>query len=122
MNLNTQALLTLNAAGAGTYTSLDLRNDEWSKGSFVVNLGTVTSASVVVTINGKDIASGQYYPLLTSAAITTAGATTLQIGAGLINSQNSSNAVLPKTYQISVAITGASAAVTGTVGGSLVFG
>lgn len=120
MNINTGALLTLTAAGAGTFVSADLANPEFHAASFVVRLSTVTSASVVVTINGKDAVSGQYYAILTSAAITTAGVTNLQIGPGLLSTSNSSNSVLPATYQISVAITGASAAVTGTVGASLV--
>ena len=120
MNINTGPLLTLTAAGAGTYDSVDLPNLEWRGGSFGVNLGTVTSASVVVTIQGKDIASGQYYTLLTGAALTAAGFSLMQVAPGLVSTSNAADAVLPATYRISVTITGAGAAVTGTIGGSLI--
>lgn len=120
MNINTGPLLTLTAASAGTFNSADLTNLEWRGASFGVNLGTVTSASVVVTIQGKDAASGQYYTLLAGAAITSAGFSLMQVAPGLASTSNSADALLPATYRISVTITGAGAAVTGTIGGSLI--
>ena len=119
MNIDTQALVTLSAAGAGTYTSPDLQNAEWRGISVGINLTAMTSATVTVTVNGKDAASGTYYPLLSSTALASAGFTALQVYPGLTNTANSrADAVLPKTYQISVVVTGTSA--TGTVGGSLI--
>ena len=86
----------------------------------IANFGTVTSASIVITIYGKDAVSSQYYALLASAAITTSGTTNLQIYPGLLSTATSADALLPLTYRITAVVTGASAAVTGTIGGSLI--
>jgi hypothetical protein len=120
MNLNTAALVTLKAQGAGTITSGDIPNPSFAGGVFGVNLATVTSASVVVTIEGKDAASGTYYAILASAALASAGFTALTIYPGVVVSATQANAVLPATYRVSVTITGGSAAVTGTIGASLI--
>lgn len=122
MNLDTTNLVTLAAMAAGTVNSLDLPNTDFVGAVFGVNLTTVTTASVVVTIYGKDIASGAYYPILASQAITAAGVTVLSIYPGLIGTATQISAVLPRTYRVTVVVTnnGGTAAVTGTVGASLI--
>jgi hypothetical protein len=79
-----------------------------------------SGASLTVTLQGKDVVSGQYYTVLTSAAITTTGLTVLRIYPGISASANAAaNDVLPPVWRVSYAITGTSPAVTATVGASM---
>lgn len=119
MNIDTGTLLSFSAAGAGTYSTVDLPNGEWSKISVGINFTTVTSATVVVTVYGKDIVSGTYYALLAGPGLTTTGFTNLQIAPGLTPTSTSADGLLPKTYRITAVVTGGSAVVTGTIGASL---
>lgn len=116
------SLVTLSSTVAGTYNSPDLTNTNGRGVSVLVNLTTMTAASVVVTLQGKDIASGTYYTLLASAAKTATGATLLTVYPGAPATANvSANAPLPKTWRVSVAVSNNSgtAAVTGTIGASV---
>ena len=120
MNLDTGVLLTMTAAGASTLKSVTLPNREF-KGCIVgINLVTVTTATVVVHVQGQDVASGTWYDLAVSQPLTTAGFTALTIYPGLLSNSTSFPLMLPSTWQIEVVITGGSAAVTGTVGASLI--
>jgi hypothetical protein len=113
-------LLVLSAHAAGTVTTPDLINCTTRGGIFVVDLTTVTTATVTVTIQGKDVASGKYYTLLAGAGLTGAGTTVMVVYPGAAVTTNlSANGPVPKTFRISVVIVGASAAVTGTIGASI---
>lgn len=59
------------------------------------------SPSVVVTIEGKDDASGKWLPLLVSAAITGTGTVVMRIYPGLTPISNlTANDVLPRTFRV----------------------
>ena len=117
-NVDTAAVVTMNASTAGTLNSGDLANYNHRGMQLVMNLGSNT-ASVTVAIQGKDAASSQYYTILQSAAIMSPGLTRLIVYPGLTATTNViANDVLPRTFKIVVTITGGGA-VTGTVGLSM---
>lgn len=119
-NVNTNALITLTAQGAGTIASPDMPN-LLEKGLAVgVNLTTMTTATVVIHIQGKDSASGVYYDVLVGPSLTTAGFTPMVIYPGVIGGSNSISWPLPKTWRVEAVVTGGSAAATGTIGASLI--
>lgn len=82
---------------------------------------TGTTPSLVVTIQGKDVASGVYYTLLQSAALTATGFTLLTVNPGGLTTANvASPQVLPRTFRILYTIAGTTPSVTATIGGSVV--
>lgn len=118
-NSDTQALVTLTAQAAATVNSADLPNATGQGVIVGVNLSTMTSATVTVHVQGKDAASGQYYDLLASTALASTGFTTMTVYPGVVASANvAANAPLPKTWRVSVVVTGTAA--TGTVGASVI--
>lgn len=118
-----QKVLTLTAQGVAVQSS-DLIN----AGGAALNLGinvtalTGTTPTLTVTVQGKDFASGTYYNILSSVAISATGFTLLQVGAGLTATANSiANANLPRTWRVSCAIGGTGGpTVTATIGASLI--
>jgi hypothetical protein len=121
LELNLSSLL-MTAALAGTSHSADIPN-EYGKGlSLVVDLTTVTTGTVTVTIEGKDAASGKYYTLLASTALAAAATTRMLVYPGATASNNvKANDSLPATFRVTVVIadSGGTAAVTGTIGGTI---
>lgn len=87
----------------------------------VINVTSVTSTpSVVFTIEGRDILSGEYYTILASAAITGTGTTVLRVYPGLGASANLiANDILPRTINIK-AVHGDADSITYSVGCSLI--
>jgi hypothetical protein len=120
-NVSTSALLTLSAQGAATLVSPDQPNATFRGAIVGVSLTAMTSATVVIHIQGRDAVSGLYFDLLVSPALTTTGFTPLTIFPGAAATANSSApSPLPTTWRIEAVITGASAAASGTVGASLI--
>ena len=113
-------LLTLTAAGASTVNSPDQINATGRCAQVGINLTTMTTAAIVVTVQGKD-ASGTYYTLLASASISSTGFTLMTICPGSPTTTNVSAALpLPRTWRVSATITGASAAANGKISASVI--
>jgi hypothetical protein len=111
----------MTAQGAATVVSADQSNCKARGLIVVVDLTTVTTATVTVTIQGKDYASGAYYTLLAGAALTTTGVVVMTVYPGSVAASNTdSQSPLPRTWRVSIGVVGASAAVTGTVGASAI--
>jgi hypothetical protein len=120
-NLNTSALLTLQAAGASTLISADQPNTVYRGAIVGVGLTAMASATVVIHIQGRDFVSGTYYDILVGPALTTTGFTELVVYPGAAATANSSTpSPLPTTWRIEAVVTGASAAASGTVGAALI--
>jgi len=70
----------------------------------IIDVTEVTDTpSLVVTIQGKDPASGKYYTILASAAITAVGTTVLKIGPALTAAANSvANDFVPSIWRVIV--------------------
>lgn len=82
---------------------------------------TGTAPTLIVTIQGKDPVSGNYYTILASAALTATGTTVLRVFPGLTAVANATvNDILPPDFRIITAIGGATPAVSATVSFSVV--
>lgn len=116
-------LATLTAAGVGTVNGADQTNSLGvSYLNLVIDITAIsgTTPTLTVTVQGKDIASGKYYTILASAALSTVSTTVLTVGAALPASANASaNAVLPRTWRVIYTVGGTGPSVTATIGASL---
>lgn len=120
-NFDTAALITLSAAGASTVNSADQVNYNGRGVQVGINLTTMTTATVTVHIQGKDIASGQYYDILVSAGLVATGFTQLTVYPGGLTTANvATPQPLPRTWRVQAVVVGASAAATGTIGASVI--
>jgi hypothetical protein len=115
------ALVTLTAQGAGTVNSADQTGYNVSRVTCVfresVSGGTPSST---FAIQGKDFVSGQYYTILTSAAITTNSVNPIYVGAGVSTAANVSSGVpIPRVWRVTTTVGGTTPAVTATIGCSV---
>jgi hypothetical protein len=120
-NVDTAAIVTLTAAGAGTTNSAD----QLGAGVGVKVVIDITAVggtpTLVVSIQGKDIASGKYYTILASAALATVSTTVLTIYPAMVAAANLvANDILPRTWRVSCLVGGGTPSVTATVGASMV--
>jgi len=122
-NLNTPPLVTLTAAGAGTTDSPDQVNYFGRGVQLGINISAKTGTiSVTVAVQGKDAASGAYYPICTSAALTAAAFTNMTVYPGITAVTNLACPYpLPATWRVEVVSgTGTTPAVTLTIGASII--
>lgn len=104
------------AAATTTQTGPDMANTSHRGVKVVLDMTTVGTGSVTLTIQGKDNASGKYYTLLAGAAVITNSTNVYTVYPSLPATANvSANDVLPKTFRILVTANNANAA-TYTVG------
>lgn len=92
------------------------------RGCHLVIDATASAAtpSVVFTIQGKDPASGKYYTILASAAVTGVSTTVLRVFDGATPAANlAANDVLPAVWRVS-AVAGDADSLTYSIGVSLV--
>lgn len=108
---NAEATLLASAARTTTQTSADIVVHNARTLTVVLDMTTVGTGSVTVTINGKDAASGKYYPMLTGAAIITNSTNRYRIGPTLAAVANSiAQDYLPRIIQIVVTANNANSA------------
>lgn len=123
MRDNEAVSLLASAARTTTQTSADLVN--YNGASFldiILDMTTVGTGSVTMTVNGKDTASGKYYLLLSGAAVTTNVTNVYRVGVGLTAAANSiANLPVPRTFQIVITANNANSA-TYSVGYNLTRG
>ena len=120
-NSNLGAVVTLTAASAGV-NSADLVNPVQRGVRIGINVTAIsgTSPTLTVTIQGKDVASGVYYTILASAAITATGFTSLVVYPGItLVANETADGPLPNTWRISTAIGGTTPSVTATITASM---
>lgn len=116
-NINLGAVVTLTAASASG-VSADQVNGIGRGVTVGIDVSAIsgTSASLTVTIQGKDPVSGNYYTVLAGAAITATGYTTLVVYPGTVAAANSiSDLPLPQNWRVSYAIAGTTPSVTATI-------
>lgn len=115
------SILTLTAAGAGTTNSADQSGYNASRVSCVFRQSASGGTpSTTFAIQGKDSVSGQYYTILTSAAITGNSVNPIYVGAGLATTANVSAAVpISRFWRVTATVAGTSPVVTATVGCSI---
>ena len=99
------------AARTTTQTSADISNPNGRYLQVILDMTTVGTGSVTITINGKDATSGKYYPLLVGAAVTTNSTNVYRVGPGFAPSANLvSNDMIPNTLQIVITANNANTA------------
>ncbi len=103
--MNTQIVLFPSVARVtnGSVPSADIDNTEDYQSAIIVIDVTAdpASASVVFTVQGKDLLSGKYYDILEAAAIAAVGTTVLHIGTGRVLANNISVGTrLPRVWRI----------------------
>lgn len=116
-----ETLATLVAAGVGGSTS-DFDNPHCDAIDLVVDITAISGAgaSLTATLQGKDPASGKYFTVLASAALTATGTTVLRVFPGATVAANLAvNDWLPRTWRVSWAIAGTTPSVTATIGAIL---
>lgn len=116
-NADLGALITNAAQAAGTVNSPDQSAGDTTTVTCVFNQTANTAGNTVFSIQNKDAASGLYYTLITSAAVTTANNTPSAIaaGAGVQASANvSSSLPIAATWRVQEVASGTST--TGTIG------
>ena len=121
-NIDTAALLTYAAAAAGT-NGADQTNYNARGVKLVVDITAISGAgaTLTVTVQGRDAASGKYYTILASAALAAVATTTLEIYPSIIAAANvTAGVTLPRVWRVIATIAGTTPAVTATVGASVI--
>lgn len=107
------------AAATTTQTTEDQTNKGHRGVKVVLDTTTVGSASLTLTIEGKDRHSGKYFTLLSGAAVSTDTTNVYTVYPGLTAAANVTvSDVLPETWRVKVTAGNANAA-TYKVGASL---
>lgn len=118
-NVDTAALITATAATT-SQTGADQTNYNGRGLQVVLDMTTVGTGSVTITIQGKDAASGKYYTLLVGAAVVTNSTNVYTVYPGAPTTANVSAAFpLPRTWRVITTANNANAA-TYTVGASVI--
>lgn len=92
------------ASRTATTTTADLTNLYGRGGHVTLTMATCTAATATLSIQGKDVASGSYYTILTGAAISSVSTTTYQVYPGSSAVANSIvNNIIPQDWRISIA-------------------
>lgn len=117
---NTNVTLLASASRTTTQTGADTTNYNHRGIHAVLDMTTVGTGSVTLTIEAKDEVSGKYYTLLAGAAVTANSTNVYKVYPGLTAAANAvANDVLPRTFRITVTANNANAAVY-SVGYSLI--
>lgn len=113
------ALITASAVTT-SQQSADQTNVNGRGVKVVLDMTTVGTGSVTLTIQGKDVASGKYYTLLAGAAVTTNSTNVYTVFPGATASANAAaNDLLPHTWRVLVTANNVNAT-TYTVGASTI--
>jgi|SRR5579863_3343540 len=113
---------SLSAQTAGTLVSADQSGFNVTRVICVFRQSTFTnSPSTTFKIQNKDAASGQYYDVITSSAITSStAANPIAMGADMVNASNSTASFpVAAAWRVSVTVGGTTPIVTGTIGCSV---
>lgn len=117
---NTNVTLLSSASRTTNQTGADTTNYNHRGIHVVLDMTTVGTGSVTLTIEGKDEASGKYYTILAGAAVTTNSTNVYKVFPGATAAANAvANDVIPRTFRITVTANNANAA-TYSVGYSLI--
>lgn len=117
------SIRVLQVTGATTtQTSADLRNPNSAGVVVVLDMTVVGTGSVTVQIQGKDKASGKFYPILTGAPVTTNVTNTYRVFPGITAVANAAvSDLIPSIWRVVVTANNANPT-TYTVGASLIDG
>jgi hypothetical protein len=120
-NTNIDNVTLINAVAATTSQTSSDQTNSYGRGVIVyLNMVTVGTGSVTLTIQGKDPVSGTYYTLLAGVAVTTNSFNVYTVYPGnTVTANVSASTALPKTWRVSVVANNANP-VTYTVSESVI--
>lgn len=120
---NEEIALIPSAAQSATVVSTDQKNVSGvSALQIILDSTAIGTATLLVTVDGKDLASGKYYNLLTGTAISTNATTRYRVSPYLAAVANSvANDFVPSVFRITVT-QGGSGNATYSLGYSLLRG
>lgn len=108
---NVDATLLASSARTITTPSPDQTNSSGRGVIVVLDMSVVGTGSVTLSIQGKDSVSGNYYNLLTGAAVTTNSTNVYIVYPGVTVAANASvSSVLPRTWRVNVVANNANSA------------
>ena len=121
VNNDLGAIVTLTGAStAGNSAKLSSGQTRGVKVVVDITAITGTSPTLTVAVDGYDSASGQYYQMLISTALSATGLTELTVYPGVTATANvAASDHLPQYWHVSYTIGGTTPAVTGTIGACL---
>lgn len=116
-NADAITLISQTTAASGTYVSGDQTNGGARGVKVYLNISAIgASVTVTATVQGKDPVTNTYYTLLASAAKAATGFTVLTVYPGLTAAANTvASDVLPRTWNVSVAVVDTTGTPTFTV-------
>jgi hypothetical protein len=119
IKMSNDSLLALNlVAAAVSVSSADMDNLSSMAAQVVVDITAITGTAptLVVTVEGKDPASGKYYPLIVSASLVAVSTTVLRVFPGATAAANLAvNDFVPKVFRVSATIAGTTPAITARI-------
>lgn len=118
---NLEATLLASAARTATTSSADQTNFNGRGALITIDVTAITATpSLVVTVEAKDVLSGKYVTLLTSAAITAISTVQLAVYPGVTAAANLAvSMILPRSWRVTVTAADADSA-TYSVGASVI--
>jgi len=118
---NTQETVLASAARTASINSADFTNHNAKGVHIIINVSAIAATpSIVVTIQGKDPVSGNYYDLLVGTAITATGINVIKVYPGIGQIANgAASDLLPRIWRVSIANADADS-ITYSVGANLV--
>ena len=116
------ALLTYASASVGSNSADQLNvNAKGIQLGLNITAASGTGPTITVFIEGKDFASGAYYTLFTSSALSaTAGFTLISMYPSLTPAANVAAQVLPRIWRARAVFGGVTPAITATIGASVI--
>ena len=101
---NTAVIALASAARVATTSSPDLVNYNSTGVDVVLDVTAVSGApALTLDIEGKDVASGKYYPILTGAVVSTVSTNVYNVRPGITAAANqSASAQVPRTFRVTV--------------------
>lgn len=107
-----EGIALASAARTTTQTVADLDTNGCKYLNVVLDMITVGTGNVTLTINGKDQASGKYYLILAGAAVSSNSTNRYKVGPNIGASANAiAQDYLPKTIQLVVTANNANSSV-----------
>lgn len=99
---NDAITILASAARTATNSSATFKNPNHRAAHFIVDVTAIAATpSVVFSIEAFDVASGTFYPILESPAITSVGTTVLKVGIGFTPIPNlTANNLIPFSYRV----------------------
>jgi hypothetical protein len=117
---NADATVRASTADSSSFNGADQTNYNARGATVFVNVSAITSATLVVKVQGKDLVSGNYYdiPGAVTGSLTTTGLVAIHLVPGAAGTPAAGSAIcslpLPRTWRVVGTVTGTS--VTSSVG------